>query len=73
VVQLQNFCHRDQECRKLQIGYHNKISSGKFSFKIIQELNIRQKKKTEKVESWRYKMPSPNTKYFWHPAFSNIS
>jgi len=70
VVQLQNFCHRDQECRKLQIGYHNKISSGKFSFKIIRELKIWQKKK---VESWRYKMPSPNTKYFWHPAFSNIS
>ena len=35
VVQLQKFGHRDQECRKLQIGYHNKISSGKFSFKII--------------------------------------
>ena len=35
VVQLQKFGHRDQECRKLQIGYHNKISSVKFSFKII--------------------------------------
>jgi len=43
VVQLQKFGHRDQECRKLQIGYHNKISSGKFSFKIIE------------VESCQYK------------------
>jgi len=69
-VQLQNFGHRDQECRKLQIGYHNKISSRKFLSKLF-ELSVKaQKHKKLKVSN--IKADSQNKIFFAFGIFQQI-